>query len=349
MRKLLLGVLLVYFPLCSLANSKTLTVPDQYPTVQKAIDMAVSGDTIEVKPGLYREALTFKDGITLTGTDRAKSILTFDTRKSPLLISTSCNGVIKNLTFESEGINPSPANEKYNPLLKFIKSSVNVENCILQKSCGNGINIENGSQCGVIHCLMQNNRRNGIIAIGKGTSANLQDNQCIQNGLNGLGFGSEATGTATANECRNNQLHGIAVSDKGTTAILKENRCHTNSFNGIMFINAKSGSVEGNLCQGNLWHGISLADKLASVVLKNNRCLENECCGFYFENENQNRVEGNLCQNNGEINYGYLRYLLLQENFAELESVAAQLRTKKPRFHSGEWQLYFYYTDLTND
>ena len=275
MRQIFLGMFLFCLFLCSLANSKTLTVPDQFSTVQKAIEAAASGDTIEVKPGLYNETLTFKDGITLIGTDRAKSILAFDTRKSPLLTATNCQGVIRNLTFQSEGINSSPDKEKYNPLLMFTKSSVKVDNCVLQKSCGNGINIEAGSQCEVTHCLVQNNRRNGIIVIGKGTSATLQDNQCIHNGLNGLGFGNEATGVAKGNECR-----------------------------------------------------------------------DNDRCGLSIEKEKLVRCEENQCQNNGDINQGYLRNLLFQENFNELESIVEQLRIKKPRRPSGEWQLSFYYKYL---
>jgi hypothetical protein len=281
MKKLLWGgVLLCLLSLLvySLTGPKTLIVPDRYSTIQKAIDAADSGDTVEIKPGLYQESLRFKDNITLTGTDREKVVLMFDTRKTPVLSAFNSRGTLSNLTFKSLGINPSPEMEKNQPLLKLVHSTLKVDHCVLEDSCGNGINIELASQCEMAHCLIQNNRRSGIVVLGNRTSANLHDNRCLRNGMNGLGFGSGATGIVKANECRDN-----------------------------------TGS------------------------------------GLYFENEKLVQVDNNICQNNGEINYGYLRYLLLQENFTELETIAAQLRTKKSRFRSGEWQLFFYYIDLTKD
>ncbi len=46
-------------------NGKSITVPDDFPTIQQAIDAAESGDTVIVKPGIYFEQLVMKDGIKL--------------------------------------------------------------------------------------------------------------------------------------------------------------------------------------------------------------------------------------------------------------------------------------------
>ena len=46
-------------------NGKTITVPDDFPTIQQAIDAAESGDTVIVRPGIYFEQLVMKDGIKL--------------------------------------------------------------------------------------------------------------------------------------------------------------------------------------------------------------------------------------------------------------------------------------------
>ena len=54
----------------------TITVPDDYPTIQGAVDAAVSGDLILVKPGTYNEAVNVTtDGITIRGLDRNAVIL----------------------------------------------------------------------------------------------------------------------------------------------------------------------------------------------------------------------------------------------------------------------------------
>ena len=56
---------------------QTRVVPDQYATIQAAIDAAKAGDTILVKAGVYHEALKFKEGIELRGENRDTTIVRF--------------------------------------------------------------------------------------------------------------------------------------------------------------------------------------------------------------------------------------------------------------------------------
>lgn len=58
-----------------LAASRTLRVPQEFLTIQSAINAAVSGDTILVATGTYQESLVFdKSGVTLSGTNRQSII-----------------------------------------------------------------------------------------------------------------------------------------------------------------------------------------------------------------------------------------------------------------------------------
>lgn len=58
------------------AAEGTITVPDDYPTIQAAVDAAAPGDLILVKPGTYNEAVNvITDGITIRGLDRNEVIL----------------------------------------------------------------------------------------------------------------------------------------------------------------------------------------------------------------------------------------------------------------------------------
>jgi len=45
----------------------TINVPDDYPTIQGAIDAASSGDTVLVAAGIYEECIELRDGIILQG------------------------------------------------------------------------------------------------------------------------------------------------------------------------------------------------------------------------------------------------------------------------------------------
>lgn len=53
-------------------KGKTITVPDDFPAIQKAIDAAKSGDIVVVKAGTYYEQITIKDGVKLVSDSSGK-------------------------------------------------------------------------------------------------------------------------------------------------------------------------------------------------------------------------------------------------------------------------------------
>jgi parallel beta-helix repeat protein len=66
-----------------------LVVPDNYPTIQSAVDAASTGDTIHVKSGTYNENLTIDKQITLAGENRANTIITANTDNPTITITTN--------------------------------------------------------------------------------------------------------------------------------------------------------------------------------------------------------------------------------------------------------------------
>ena len=57
------------------AVSKTIVVPDNYPTIQAAIDNASEGDTIFVKKGVYVENPVVNKSVSLVGEDRDATVI----------------------------------------------------------------------------------------------------------------------------------------------------------------------------------------------------------------------------------------------------------------------------------
>jgi pectin methylesterase-like acyl-CoA thioesterase len=57
------------------AESKTITVPDDFPSIQEAINAADAGDTIFVKRGTYVENPVVNQSVSLVGEDRDATVI----------------------------------------------------------------------------------------------------------------------------------------------------------------------------------------------------------------------------------------------------------------------------------
>ncbi len=60
---------------CTMASSRQLHVPRDYPTIQGAIDAADSGDTVKVSAGTYTESVQLRPGVCLLGSGARRTIL----------------------------------------------------------------------------------------------------------------------------------------------------------------------------------------------------------------------------------------------------------------------------------
>jgi parallel beta-helix repeat protein len=84
------------------ANPSTLTVPDNYKTIQEAINDANSGDIIFVRKGIYAENIIINKSITLIGEDRESTIIDGGAIGNVISIKAS-NITIKGFTIKNSG------------------------------------------------------------------------------------------------------------------------------------------------------------------------------------------------------------------------------------------------------
>ena len=241
----------------------------------------------------------------------------------------------------------------------------------------NGIYVTKGAKVDVQENTCEDNRKSGILIYKEGAAATLKGNSCIENWENGIWFAEGARGVAENNTCEENSKSGILVSGEKTSAILRNNKCLSNGSNGIYFRWKATGTAEGNICNKNIYNGISAMYKGVITELKNNQCLANGRNGIYFGGGAGGIVESNICSENkwhgisianiwsvptlknnrcsdnardsvyvekGE--FGPVRWLLVEEEFDELEEIAARLRAEKSRSYTGGWQLSHFYQYL---
>ena len=110
-----LALLLVLFCLISIsllpndtakAQTRTLIVPDQYPTIQSAIHNANNGDTVFVKKGYYPETLVVNKSISIIGEDRNQTIIDGQKKLSQVVLLQADNITFANFTLGNSGFEP---------------------------------------------------------------------------------------------------------------------------------------------------------------------------------------------------------------------------------------------------
>jgi len=82
------------------STSTTITVPDDYPTIQGAIDNANNGDLIFVRSGVYPEEITVDKRVSLLGQDRETTIIDASGKVSGINI-TSDNVTLSGFTVQN--------------------------------------------------------------------------------------------------------------------------------------------------------------------------------------------------------------------------------------------------------
>lgn len=317
------------------ALPQTRNVPDEYATIQAAIDAAKGGDTVLLKPGIYHEALKFKEGIELRGESPETTIVRFSTPAtalagqdhydSPLEVRNCQNGSVRNISFEQDAKDDRTDQNAWKADgIEMFDSTITVENCEAQSAAGSGIYVDglkaqptlsrnqcranqldgisfmHGAQGKAEGNVCEQNKADGIRVADSGTSPLLVENQCRANEHYGIEFLDGAQGRAERNACEQNLWSGIAVLGSGTAPKLSKNQCRSNKQHGILFTHGAPGTAEGNVCEQNTRNGIGVCDSATSPALTNNECRRNEQNGIGFWNGAQGKAEGNICEENAD-------------------------------------------------
>jgi parallel beta-helix repeat protein len=111
----------------SLAFSATIIVPDHYPTIQGAIDAAVNGDTVLVKPGTYMENIDFTGKAITVQSEQGVDVTVIDGNQAGSVVTCTSgedeNSVMDGFTI-TNGDADHPGGGMYN-----YSSSPTVTNC----------------------------------------------------------------------------------------------------------------------------------------------------------------------------------------------------------------------------
>lgn len=194
-------MVLVLIFTASLSFAKRLVVPDNYRTIQNAIQEADEGDTVFVKKGTYKENIVLQDGVVLLGEKADNTILRGDRRRP--VVTAANNAVIMNFTILNGGIGIVSEN-----------TNVRIERNIIRE------NERSGIQCLISLPYIRNNIIAGnewtgiyceLISYGMRTA--VEHNIIAENGNSGVMLSNKCVVLIQNNVFYKNKQFGIHVTE----------------------------------------------------------------------------------------------------------------------------------------
>jgi parallel beta-helix repeat protein len=318
-------------------SAATRRVPQDFETIQAAVEASASGDLVLVTAGTYRQRIKLKAGITLRsagddtpgtlGLARAEATVIDGggTEEEMPGVAMAEGSVLDGFTIANVGRYDDEAWKRHfetrgdDQLHEEIGApgvagvSINAVTCevrhnIVHHTGGTGIAItgSEGTACAplIVVNICHRNMGGGIGSLA-GSTATIRDNHCFENFFAGIGV-DNASPLIENNHCHGNIRAGIGVSEGGCPTV-RSNRCHDNRRAGI---GIRTGSntrpvVELNECYENGMAGIGVEEK-AAPVLRKNRSFRNLLAGIGVRDGARPTITGNECYENGEAGIGLM-------------------------------------------
>jgi parallel beta-helix repeat protein len=236
---------------------QTIIVPDDYPSIQQAVDHAQPGEQVFVRSGTYAENVRVETPLVLTGESRENT--TVDAAGGPYGISIVTSNVrIAGLTVRGGdvGISVAPAPASDNT----------IEDCIVR---GNTVGItiqQSGFPSGtgnlIRNCRFENNDQSGVHLIE--APHNRIENSSFLNSIRAIYVENSSNNiiTGTVLTSTFNHYAGILIETTGSGPRATHNRINnctvSGHYYGIHIKNADDNTVEGCTLFDNTWNGINL-------------------------------------------------------------------------------------------
>lgn len=191
------------------AQALTITVPDDYPTIQEAINHASYEDTIYVKAGTYYENIVVNKSLTLVAENR-RSIIDGNTSEAVVTIR-ALNVTISGFTIRNGG-------DLYSGISLFSSEAKLIDNNITNNWCG--IKYESSRRNIILSNSITNNM-NGIS--GQGFSESVISGNIIAHNFVGFGLSDSFRNTIDYNDIRNHWDYGILIQNSYQNVIAGNN------------------------------------------------------------------------------------------------------------------------------
>ena len=206
--------------------STTIVVPDDYTTIQEAINAANFGDRICVRAGTYPEKLVVSKTVSLVGENRGTTII--DGLGSGTVVYVTASSVnISGFTIQNSGV-PTVWPAESGIILWYSDRST-ITNCIITSNGGHGFCFVESRYYTISNSIVSNNNYIGI-AVGDTGSSNgvIRNNTVYSNRLSGIEAYRGSDDTIVEDNTVYNNMMGI-VFGWSDHCMIRSNRLYNNT------------------------------------------------------------------------------------------------------------------------
>ncbi len=237
-------LLLTSFLLVGFAQEADFVVsPDgEYTSIQAAIDVAITGDIIEVQSGIYEENVNVNKSITLRGADTGSWKPVVDAKGNGTAITISTSGaVLENFCVVNAGKYPDAG-------IKVTSDKNVISNCNVWNNGHWGIYLKGADENLVTGCLISTNGDDGILVYSSNENV-FRYNTISNNGDDGIQLLESDQNSLVSNSADVNMDSGIFL-DQSQINLVRGNAITNNMF-GIRLLNSSTEGVGPNLFVNN--------------------------------------------------------------------------------------------------
>jgi parallel beta-helix repeat protein len=299
MRGLWQTIAVAFILLSGFAQAATIIVPEDYTSIQDAIDNATAGDTIKVNGGIYMENLVVDKQLILRGIDTGNGNPVIDAGGIGSAITITANGITLEgftATNASGRIDVFYVDEHGGPVFSISEAGINVfssnNNIIGNNATGNdcdGIAFYSSFASNIIGISDNENELVEIIS-------EIMENNVTSNDLmNIASIISKISNTVMGNTAANNSGNGFAfyLSPANTVAA---NTATGNMGNGFGMYLSIGNVVAGNIATDNHDSGIRLDNAIVNTITWNS--VDDNDIGISLSQGNKNTITGNTATGN---------------------------------------------------
>ncbi|MCU0780839.1 MAG: right-handed parallel beta-helix repeat-containing protein [Akkermansiaceae bacterium] len=263
-------------------RSRSLRVPEAFPTPQEALASAREGDRVILGEGVWKGPLEVNIPVEILGAGAGKTVIACQGAEGCVItLGPGANGSrVSRVTFRHDSL--TGGDERYSAAL-VRGAAVEWTDCEFLDGCGHGLALIERAQGTVARCRFAGNGWNGAAAMGPGVKLDIRDSSLTGNCNHGIEVWNDAALTAVGNRCEANTGNGIHIDSGEAPAIVNDNRLTANREFGMVVTSAGAiGQIRQNTATGNLLGGLAVRS-MALCPVTHNKLERNQGPGLTLE------------------------------------------------------------------